>query len=118
MPKVSIMTQIPSALKEELHQRLLDSGFGNLEGHAAWLRDQGISISRSALQRYSRVAKDSNTVTEHIARTIKPLSGETGVDLVNLFIELGGLRVREAKILALIDDAIAKGAHVPHGSGL
>lgn len=62
--KSTVKTQVPPELLEELHARLVNSGFADYEGHAAWLNaqlaDRGlrVAISKSALHRHGSQFKD------------------------------------------------------------
>lgn len=46
--------ELPPELRDELNQRLVNSGFQGYQGLADWLNEQGYSLSRSAVQRYGQ----------------------------------------------------------------
>lgn len=52
MPPRSKVHALPDAVREALHQRLIENGFGGYEDLSAWLDGQGFEISKSALHRY------------------------------------------------------------------
>lgn len=53
MPPTSILSTAPQALRDELDHRLVASGYGRLEEQAAWLRENGVQIGKSAVGEYS-----------------------------------------------------------------
>lgn len=52
MPARSAVIQLPEEIRTELDRRLVASGFGGYEQLSAWLGEQGLEISKSALHRY------------------------------------------------------------------
>lgn len=42
----------------QLHQRIVDSNFGNYSEHSNWLKSLGFSISKSSIHRYGMDNKD------------------------------------------------------------
>lgn len=54
MPRRSSVHSLPTAIRDEINARLVGSGFGNYEGLAAWLAEQGHAISKSSLHRYGQ----------------------------------------------------------------
>lgn len=53
MPRVTTINSLPSEIQDALRQRLLTTGFGQYEEHSEWLREQGFSVSKSAIHRYA-----------------------------------------------------------------
>lgn len=62
--KSTVVTQVPPELLEELHARLVNTGFSDYQGHAEWLNaqlaDRGlrVAISKSALHRHGSKFED------------------------------------------------------------
>jgi len=54
MPKRSFFYALPANIQHELRERLIDSGFGNYEGHSAWLKSIGYTVSKSALHKFGQ----------------------------------------------------------------
>src|SRR5574337_2132838 len=54
MPKRDKTSELPSDIKEQLHQRLIASNFGDYTAHSAWLLERGFAVSKSALHRYAQ----------------------------------------------------------------
>lgn len=54
MPQRSSISLLPQEVREEFERRLIAGGFRDYEGLAAWLREKGFEISRSAAQRYGQ----------------------------------------------------------------
>ncbi|WP_081462147.1 phage protein Gp27 family protein [Alicycliphilus denitrificans] len=53
MPRATTINSLPSEVQDALRQRLLTTGFGHYEEHSEWLREQGFSVSKSAIHRYA-----------------------------------------------------------------
>ena len=53
MPQTTAINSLPSEVQDALRQRLLATGFGQYEKHSEWLREQGFSVSKSAIHRYA-----------------------------------------------------------------
>lgn len=54
MPARSIITTLPTELRAEFDEKLINSGFSNYQGLADWLTSKGFSISKSAAHRYGQ----------------------------------------------------------------
>ena len=69
MPSKSSILQLPPAILDELHSRLIQSQFTGYEEHAKWLRNMGVRASRMSLHRYvmSHRAAISNKADRHEA---------------------------------------------------
>ncbi len=60
MPARSKIAQLPADVLQELHLRVIHSGFSGYENHAAWLKDRGHDISYSAVWRYFREVRNES----------------------------------------------------------
>jgi Protein of unknown function (DUF3486) len=58
MPQVRAIDLLPAAIKSELDDRLIQSGFGGYVGLSEWLKEQGWEISKSSLGEYGKDFKD------------------------------------------------------------
>ena len=54
MPLRSTVQRLPVDLRRRLDARLIRAGWGGFAAHAAWLAEQGHTVSVSALQRYAK----------------------------------------------------------------
>jgi hypothetical protein len=54
MPARAAIYQLPEQIKAELDKRLIKGGFADYTGLAAWLKEQGCEISRTAVHRYGQ----------------------------------------------------------------
>ena len=54
MPARSKVALLPEDIRAELERRLITSGFSNYDAIAAWLREQDVDISRSAVARFGQ----------------------------------------------------------------
>lgn len=61
MARVATINTWPQDIRDQLNQKLLASGFGNLTGMVAWLAEQGYEINRTSLGDYSKSIKDQMT---------------------------------------------------------
>ncbi len=52
--KSKVLTELPSNVKQELNKRLLENGFSDYVALSDWLDEQGYSISKSSIHRYSK----------------------------------------------------------------
>ena len=116
MPPRSTVDLLPPSVRDELDGRIVNSAFGDYEGHAAWLRDQGHEVSPSALQRYGRrrrkdldaeTSRTKTMVAERIAKiraaqeTAKAINAAHGDD------DLALPQATANAILARIQEAMA-----------
>lgn len=53
MPRRSVISLLPPAIKRQLDARLRDSAFGDLVGIAAWLKRRGHPVGKSAVGAYA-----------------------------------------------------------------
>lgn len=54
MAKRQAVLSLPNEVLIKLHQRLVDSNFGEYSEHSEWLLALGYSISKSTLHRYAK----------------------------------------------------------------
>jgi hypothetical protein len=54
MPRRSKITLLPPEIKAQFDKLLIEKGFSDYDGIAAWLQEQGYAISRSAAHRYGQ----------------------------------------------------------------
>ncbi len=54
MPARSSISLLPKEVREEFERKLIEGGFSDYDGLAAWLQEKGFEISRSAAQRYGQ----------------------------------------------------------------
>jgi len=54
MPPRSSISRLPRDIREAFEKRLIAGGFADYDGLAAWLKEQGFEISRSAAHRYGQ----------------------------------------------------------------
>ncbi|MCX5909961.1 MAG: DUF3486 family protein [Deltaproteobacteria bacterium] len=54
MPPRGSIYSLPKEIREELERRLVAGGFADYDGLAAWLKEQGCEISRSAVHRHGQ----------------------------------------------------------------
>jgi 2,4-dienoyl-CoA reductase-like NADH-dependent reductase (Old Yellow Enzyme family) len=54
MPPRSKIYDLPQDLREELNERLVNTGFQDYDGLTDWLEERGFKLSRSAVHRYGR----------------------------------------------------------------
>jgi hypothetical protein len=92
MPSRPSVARLPDPIRDELNQRLVASGFGDLDEQVNWLREQGVNISRSAVGRHNQKLKST----------------------IEKALERGRARVEVAKALGGMDDG-AKAALLESG---
>ena len=54
MPPRSSISRLPKDIREAFEKKLIAGGFADYDGLAAWLKEQGFEISRSAAHRYGQ----------------------------------------------------------------
>jgi hypothetical protein len=54
MPARSSISRLPKEIREAFEKKLIGGGFCDYDGLAAWLKEQGFEISRSAVHRYGQ----------------------------------------------------------------
>lgn len=62
MPSRMKIDRLPSQVLRQLHDRLIESAYGDLEVHSLWLKESGYEISKSAVGRYSEILRQAETV--------------------------------------------------------
>ena len=88
MPQPAKIATLPTEVRDELHLRVIDSGFQKYHDHAEWLRSQGYDISHTAVWRYFRGIKKevqkqltAVAVSGQTAPLFSTLAREAGEDL-------------------------------------
>lgn len=89
MPPRQRVAQLPAGVREELDRMLRRTAFGKYAEISEWLRDEGWTIRKSALQAYGSALQASDAA----AGGGEPTSRD------ELLHELGQLRLREHVIL-------------------
>lgn len=59
MPQVPKVAQLPVEVRAELDRRLVESGFSDIRGAAAWLTDLGHKVGKSAVGQYAQRNRES-----------------------------------------------------------
>lgn len=72
MSKPSVIDVMPAPIRAALMQRIIDDGYGNYLAISVWLKEQGFTLSKSALHRFGKELKDMRTEThlDALRRTI------------------------------------------------
>jgi len=101
MGTVSKFDKLPSDLKNELDNKIRNTGYSECIETAEWLGSKGIDTSKSSVHRYIKRLKGKDDV-------IANLSGALGTsddvsldkkDVLELLLELGALKVKESAII-------------------
>lgn len=70
MPARSAVGQLPEEIRDELNRRLVESGFSGYADLAAWLREQGYQVSKSAVHRHgSELERQFDEAMADVRRT-------------------------------------------------
>ena len=87
MPGRSKIAGLAEDVRQNLHVRVIHSGFSDYEGHAEWLKSQGHDISSVAIWRYFRPIKEESqrqiaslaaaSVSAEVFAALAKESGET-----------------------------------------
>lgn len=102
MPPRNSVEKLPTALRSQLDERLRESGYSDIRGHAEWLKEQGENVSSSSLGRYSVDLKAKDRAASSIAKDMR--DDLTDRQAVDLLMELGALRVKEKRILDRLEE--------------
>ncbi len=62
MARASSITDLPKDVRDELKERLFESGFTHYDEHAAWLSEIGHAVSRSAVHRFGQSLEGSRAM--------------------------------------------------------
>ena len=103
MARVSSIKTLPPDVRAELDSRLRKSGYGGVIGVAAWLTEHGgVVVSKSAVHRYAQELKARDSVVERASSLITSAArnNEERHEVIELLVELGMARLREAQIVA------------------
>lgn len=60
MPQPAKIATLPAEVRQELHLRVIHSGFSGYQEHSEWLKSQGHDISHAAVWRYFREVKEES----------------------------------------------------------
>lgn len=96
--------KLPKSVRHELNKRLIASAFSEFGSHTAWLKDQGYSISRSAVHRYgTRLKYESLSLG---TQQLKAQLLEETPRVKAALLELGRIKLAEALVMERLLDAI------------
>lgn len=93
---------LPDAVRQDLEQRLIKSGFSGYEELAAWLQEQGFEISKSSLHRFGSSFEDrcaALRIATQQAKAIVAASPDDEGDMTEALMRL----MQERLFSALID---------------
>lgn len=103
----NFVLSLSGILKEELDTKIRESAYGRSTEIAAWLEEQGISTSRSAVARYEQALRKFDGISDiggSMNAAVK--SSVPGGELAALYQELGELEFRRAELLERIRDLV------------
>ena len=102
MPVVGTIDKLNDELKREVDNKLRENGYGELVATCKWLSEtHGVKISKSALGRYSKDRKTKDKAAHLMTKDVRgSLAGKQEIDLLA---ELGTLRIREHRIINLLE---------------
>jgi len=83
----------------ELHQRLRDTWYSDVDDHTAWLKGKGYDISRSSLHRYMLRLRETDKESGSEQAAIAASRADSKQRKRQLLERLGALRVEELRIL-------------------
>src|SRR5262245_53058081 len=107
MPPRSKIEQLPEDLKAELRRRLIEDGFGGYVKHAAWLKESGHPIGKSAVGVYGQSLQrklDAICASTEAARLIAQAAPDDADERSNAIISLVQTEIFES-LLALQEAA-------------
>ncbi|WP_457802439.1 phage protein Gp27 family protein [Vibrio cholerae] len=101
----NFVLSLSGGLKEALDTKIRESAYGRSTEIAAWLEEQGVSTSRSAVARYEQALRKFDGIND-IGGSMNAVvkSSVPGGELAMLFQELGELEYRRAELLDQIRD--------------
>jgi hypothetical protein len=83
MPPRSSISRLPRDIREAFEKKLIAGGFADYDGLAAWLKEQGFEISRSAAHRYGKEFEEKlsaiKIATEQARAITEAVGDEEGV---------------------------------------
>lgn len=59
MPRRSAISKLPPTVRDELHQRLVATAFGDVVETAAWLSAKGHQVGKTAIAAYGRANREA-----------------------------------------------------------
>lgn len=85
MPRPAAIDTVPEELREELHARLVGSGWSSYREHAEWLHERGYAIGRMSVWRYAQALREDQDERDREARICsvqaQSLAHAAGMDL-------------------------------------
>ncbi|ELI1838993.1 DUF3486 family protein [Vibrio fluvialis] len=101
----NFVLSLSGGLKEALDTKIRESAYGRSTEITAWLAEQGVATSRSAVARYEKALRKFDGVSD-IGGSMNALvkSSVPGGELAALYQELGELEYRRAELLEQIRD--------------
>lgn len=101
----NFVLSLSGGLKESLDAKIREAAYGRSSEITAWLIEQGVATSRSAVARYEKALRKFDGISDvggSINATVK--SSVAGGELAMLYQELGELEFRRAELLEQIRD--------------
>jgi len=98
---------LPEGVREELHARLIASGFGGYEELSDWLTERGFSISKSALHRHGQKFKlrlDALKISTEMAKAVVEATPDDEGALNDALIRLVQDRLFQVLVELQVDD--------------
>lgn len=103
MPPRSKVELLPKNVRDELDQKLRESGYRELVALSMWLHQtHGKFIGKSALGAYSLNLKAKDKAVEMVGEGMQEDLSDR--ETVGLLLELGALRVKEQRILRRLEE--------------
>ncbi len=78
MPPRSKICLLPKDIREGFEKKLISGGFADYDGLAAWLKEQGFEISRSAAHRYGKEFEDKLSAIKIATEQAKAITEAVG----------------------------------------
>ncbi len=101
----NFVLSLSGGLKEALDTKIRESAYGRSTEITAWLEEQGVTTSRSAVARYEKALRQFDGISDvggSLNAVVK--SSAPGGELAALYQELGELEYRRSEILEQIRD--------------
>jgi len=81
MPPRSNVAKLPDNIRDELQRRLHESGYGDYQEHADWLKEQGYEVSKSALHVYGARFEKKMEAWSFVNGMIQKATEDSGGDV-------------------------------------
>ena len=95
----STLRKLTSEDLAQLHARIRESWYADLEGHLAWLSEKGYEITRSSLHRYVVLLRDADAHRGDEKASLAVRKTNSQGARKRLLERLGALRLEEIGIL-------------------